>query len=159
MRRSGFTLVELIITILILSVIAVVAYPRLPSFSGYALDGYCSELKSGLRRVQTQAMNDIAASGAYSVTSSNIGGVVSWSQPELNLDSSPDCVGPSCSQIMRFSEEDTRRGVTINSQFISFDNFGRLLNSSVSNATFTIDAPSGESTSVTINLEGYIGGC
>ncbi|MFM2590395.1 prepilin-type N-terminal cleavage/methylation domain-containing protein [Vibrio sp. TBV020] len=158
MRSSGFTLVELIITILLLSIVSVVAYTRLPSFSGYALDGYCAELKSGIRRVQTQAMNDVAVSGAYQILSSNTASVVTWSNPAIELNPSPDCVGPNCSRLMSFSAEDVQRGIRINSQLVNFDTFGRPVDSEET-TDFIISAPDGSQEVIEINQEGYVGGC
>ncbi|RTZ16510.1 prepilin-type N-terminal cleavage/methylation domain-containing protein [Vibrio aquaticus] len=158
-RSSGFTLVELIITILLLSIVSVTAYTRLPSISGYAIDGYCNELKSGIRRVQTQAMNDVAVSGAYRITSSNVAGTVLWSNPALNLNIGEDCTGPSCARLMTFTPEDNRRGISINSQLLTFDSMGRPVDADNPMTEFTISAPDGSREQVAINAEGYVSGC
>lgn len=156
-RIHGYTVVELIVTILLVSIVSVVAYPRLPSFSSYSLDAYCAELKSGIRRVQTQAMSDVVASGAYRVEIS--ADQVVWSHPSLTLDNSQDCIGTDCSILIQLEPEDRSRGIEMTGPALEFDSFGRLTAPIILPVDLNISASNSPSEVITINQEGYIDGC
>jgi len=155
--HSGFTTIELIITILLLSIISVVAYSRIPSISDYAMDSYCETLKSGVRRVQTQAMFDVASSGAYRVISTDH--EVKWSNDSLLLNDSEDCIGSMCATLLRIGEEDINRGLQFNTVSLEFDSFGRLTSAAESSISFELSTQDDQTESVTVYLEGYVDGC
>lgn len=109
--------------------------------------------------MQTQAMNDVAVNGAYQVTASNVAGTVLWSNPELTLDLDENCIGPNCARVFSFSPEDSRRGISINDQLLTFDSMGRPVDAGNPVTVFTISAPEGLQEQVSINAEGYVSGC
>lgn len=159
-RTAGFTLVELVVTIIILSIISIVAYTRFPSISGYKLPAYCHNVKSALRRVQTQAMNDVTISSAYQVIVSPHS--VSWNNDAIVLDTSANCVGNRCSQLVTLSQDDINRGIRFSANQFYFDSMGRFV--SAASATsgrveIAITAPQTSSEQVTVYQEGYIDGC
>ena len=157
---TGFTLVELVVTIIILSVIGVVAYAKFPSFSGFTIPGYCASTKSALRRVQTQAMNDVATTSAYQVVVNSTN--VQWRNSSLNLDNSNNCTGSKCSQLVRLSEEDINRGIRFSPNQFYFDSMGRYVSAATQSnqtVTITISAPQQSPQQVTLYQEGYIDGC
>lgn len=156
-RIHGYTVVELIVTILLVSIVSVVAYPRLSSFSSHSLDAYCSELKSGIRRVQTQAMSDVVVSGAYRVEISS--DQVVWSHPSLTLDNAQDCIGTDCSILVQLGPDDNTRGIEMTGPALEFDSFGRLTTPLIPSVNVIISAPNSPSEVITINKEGYIDGC
>lgn len=155
--HSGFTTIELIISILLLSVISVVAYSRIPAISDYAIDSYCETLKSGVRRVQTQAMFDVASSGAYQVISTEH--EVRWNNDTLQLNDNESCIGPMCSSLIRITEEDMNRGLQINTTSIEFDSFGRLVSTAEPSVSFELSTGDNQSKQVTVYSEGYVDGC
>ncbi|QSX29680.1 prepilin-type N-terminal cleavage/methylation domain-containing protein [Shewanella cyperi] len=57
-HRQGFTLIELVTTILLIGILAVVALPRLLGKSDYSDHGLRSELISRLRQAQLMALNN-----------------------------------------------------------------------------------------------------
>lgn len=59
LRHSGFTLVELVTTIILISVLSVVVLPKLLSSSSFSAFTLRDEMISELRRVQMMAMNNI----------------------------------------------------------------------------------------------------
>lgn len=155
--RNGFTTIELIITILLLAIVSVVAYSRMPAISDYVVDSYCESLKSGVRRVQTQAMFDVASSGAYRVISSEH--EVRWSNETLVLNDSEDCIGPMCSTLIRITQEDMNRGLQFNTASLEFDSFGRLVSAAESSVSFVLSTRNNQSKQVTVYSEGYVDGC
>ncbi len=159
-NATGFTLVELVVTIIILSILSVVAYTRLPSVSGFTLPSYCHAVKSAVRRVQTQAMNDVAISSAYQVIVTPT--VLKWANADLNLNDSPDCIGTYCSRLVTISDEDVRRGIRFSVQQFSFDSMGRAFSiNNSANSTINIDlsSPQDADKQVVIYQEGYVDGC
>ena len=57
-RQTGFTLVELVTTIILIAILAVVVIPRLLTTSSYSAFTLRSEFISELRKVQIMAMNN-----------------------------------------------------------------------------------------------------
>lgn len=57
-KQAGFTLVELVTTIILISILAVVVLPRLFSTSSYSAYSLRHEFISELRQVQQRAMNN-----------------------------------------------------------------------------------------------------
>lgn len=57
-KHTGFTLVELVTTIILIAILAVTALPRLFSQSSYSAYSLRNEFVSELRRVQQKALNN-----------------------------------------------------------------------------------------------------
>lgn len=67
-RQAGFTLVELVTTIILISILAVVVLPRLFSTSSYSAYSLRNEFMAELRQVQQKAMNNTDMCYRLSVT-------------------------------------------------------------------------------------------
>ncbi|MCY9801947.1 prepilin-type N-terminal cleavage/methylation domain-containing protein [Vibrio scophthalmi] len=157
---TGFTLVELVVTIIILSILGAVAYTRFPSISGFTLPSYCHVAKSAVRRVQTQAMNDVASSSAYQIIVTPT--ELTWHNASLDLNDSPNCSGSFCSRLVAISEKDLQRGVRFSPQQFSFDTMGRFVSaahSSNNQALIELSSPREASKQIIVYREGYVDGC
>jgi len=66
-KTQGFTLVELILVMIIISALAVYAYPRFSGKSGYSEFTLQARLISALRHMQTRAMQDTRADFCYQI--------------------------------------------------------------------------------------------
>ena len=157
---TGFTLVELVVTIIILSILGAVAYTRFPSISGFTLPSYCHVAKSAVRRVQTQAMNDVASSSAYQIIVTPT--VLKWHNASLDLNDGANCTGPFCSQLVTISDEDRQRGIRFSPQQFSFDTMGRIVSAALTGnnqAVIELTSPQEASKQIIIHQEGYVDGC
>ncbi|MGS0690113.1 pilus assembly FimT family protein [Shewanella sp. 0m-8] len=70
-RHTGFTLVELVTTIILIAILAVVVIPRLLTSSSYSAFTLRDEFISELRKVQIMAMNNQDRCYRLSVTDTN----------------------------------------------------------------------------------------
>ncbi|ABZ78384.1 MSHA pilin protein MshC [Shewanella halifaxensis HAW-EB4] len=70
-RHAGFTLVELVTTIILIAILAVVVVPRLLTSSSYSAFTLRDEFISELRKVQIMAMNNQDRCYRLSVTDTN----------------------------------------------------------------------------------------
>ncbi|EGU46909.1 hypothetical protein VII00023_17609 [Vibrio ichthyoenteri ATCC 700023] len=159
-KITGFTLVELVVTIIILSILGAVAYTRLPSISGFALPSYCHVAKAAVRRVQTQAMNDVATSSAYQIIVMPT--VLKWHNANLALNDNPNCTGPFCSRLVTISDKDQQRGIRFSPQTFSFDSMGRFVSaahSSNNQALINLSSPQEASKQIIVYQQGYVDGC
>lgn len=66
-RHAGFTLVELVAVIILISILAAVAYPRISGTSGYDEIVVRDQLVSAVRFAQQRAMYDNAANHCYRI--------------------------------------------------------------------------------------------
>lgn len=158
--HAGFTLVELVATVILLSVLGVVAYTKFPSFSGFTVPAYCAAAKSAIRRVQTQAMNDVTSTSPYMVIVNPTN--IEWKNDTLALNSSRDCVGSRCSNLVEISDADVKRGIRFAAQQVTFDSLGRSITSDgtgTQTIKINIDNPQGSNKEIVIYNEGYVDGC
>lgn len=159
-NETGFTLVELVVTIIILSILGAVAYTRFPSISGFTLPSYCHVARSAVRRVQTQAMNDVASSSAYQIIVTPT--ALNWQNRSLDLNDSAHCSGPFCSRLVTISDADLQRGIRFSPQQFSFDTMGRVVSAAHnSNNQTAIQLSSSQEASkqFIIYQEGYVDVC
>lgn len=70
-KQKGFTLIELIITMVILGILVVVAWPRFGGSSGYDEYAYQTRLIGVLRGMQMRAMNDTQPNRCFRVIFDN----------------------------------------------------------------------------------------
>lgn len=149
--QLGFTLVELVTTIILIGIIAVAVLPRLFSASSYSAFTLRNEFISELRHVQLKAIQntdqcyqlDVSASG-YTLRYFN------------------DRIGNSCSDLFR--EEQTQSFsanayITLASDAsqvfsITFDSLGRMISPACSGHCF--NAVADESLAIAVESEGYI---
>lgn len=70
-KQKGFTLIELVITMVILGILVVVAWPRFGGSGGYDEYAYQTRLIGVLRGMQMRAMNDTALNRCFQVNFDN----------------------------------------------------------------------------------------
>lgn len=149
--QLGFTLVELVTTIILIGIIAVAVLPRLFSASSYSAYTLRNEFISELRYVQLKAIQntdqcyqlDVSASG-YTLRYFN------------------DRVGNSCSNPFRTEQPQTFSGgayialASSASQVfsITFDSLGRIISPVCSGHCF--NAVADETLAIAVESEGYI---
>ena len=149
--QLGFTLVELVTTIILIGIIAVAVLPRLLSDSSYSAYTLRNEFISELRQVQLKAMQntdqcyqlDVNASGYtlryFSGRSGNIcSNPFRTEQPQTFSGGAYITLASSASQV--FS--------------ITFDSLGRMLSPACSGHCF--NAVADETLAIAVESEGYI---
>lgn len=77
-KQKGFTLIELVITLIILGILVTVAWPRFGGSAGYDEYAYQTRLIGVLRGMQMRAMNDTQPDRCF----------------QVNFDSDNDAFGP-----------------------------------------------------------------
>jgi len=171
--QRGFTLVELVVIILLLSVLSLVALPRFTGSSGFTEYGMQKRLVAALRNLQLKAIYDTRPSFCYKMlfdtssspefgpsTASYLGGSEATScgnAIDYNSQSyTRSELGEIAASGLSFSTLDASTPIS----YIEFDNIGRARTSAGScaaNCTFSF---SGESTvNVCVSGEGYIYAC
>ncbi|MGJ8680148.1 type II secretion system protein [Paraglaciecola sp.] len=175
-KPFGFTLVELIVVISLISVLAVSAYSRLGSSAGYAEYTYQSRLISTLRNMQTRAMNDTREDLCFKVNF-NLS-PAAFGPPSRNYQT-PSSTSPTCENTIDYTSPDyigvasssemSSDDVTLTTQddsgasftSIQFDNWGRPSLSTGASCNLQCNVQlSGENTvKVCIESEGYIHAC
>ena len=90
-KQAGFTLVELVTTIILISILAVVVLPRLFTQSSYSAYSLRNEFISELRQVQQKALNN--TDRCFRVTVSGTGYQVS----QFSTRNGAVCSGPALS--------------------------------------------------------------
>jgi MSHA pilin protein MshC len=160
---NGFTLVELVVVILVLSVLAVSVVPRLTTpKAGISAVTDRDQLISLLRTVQTRAMQNTEDADCHGVnfTTSNIGMAAQANDDSCNLGSfltTPD----EFDGFLNLAPDNSYTAVNIlgNSvTFVGFDDYGRPVdtaNNNLGRIIITFD----NLESVCIESEGYIHVC
>ena len=74
-KKAGFTLIELVAAIVLISIVALFVFPKFSSRSGFTEYAVRDELKAALRYAQQRAMydHDPAGGGCYSVVWNSAG--------------------------------------------------------------------------------------
>lgn len=174
--KGGFTLIELIITVVLIATLAVVAGSRFQGRSGYPEYAFQKRLISALRYTQTQAMHDTRDGFCHQINFQFGAGSAAFGPP--TTDYSPGNQANSCASTIDFASDDFLRtssaeitdesisfsgadGSFPTLNYIGFDSLGRPITSLLScragdcRLTFT-----GESAvSVCIGQQGYIYAC
>lgn len=146
-KLQGFTLIELILTMLIISALAVYAYPRFFDKSGYSEFTLQARLISALRHMQQRAMQDTRAGFCY----------------QINLDTSTPAFGPpkldysessvradTCSLTIEFEQ------AALNPEFLRTDRDNGVHEMSTEGVTLSATARNETAgTSVDINFVGF----
>jgi MSHA pilin protein MshC len=149
--QLGFTLVELVTTIILIGIIAVAVLPRLFSASSYSAYTLRNEFISELRHVQLKAIQntdqcyqlDVSANG-YTLRYFN------------------DRIGNSCSDVFREEQPQSFSAnayITLASDAsqvfsITFDSLGRMISPACSGHCF--NAVADETLAIAVESEGYI---
>ncbi|MGX9461955.1 pilus assembly FimT family protein [Shewanella sp. A14] len=149
--QLGFTLVELVTTIILIGIIAVAVLPRLLSDSSYSAYTLRNEFISELRQVQLKAMQNTDQCYQVDVNASG-----------YTLRYFSDRSGNSCSKPFRTEQPQTFSGganITLVSNAsqvfsITFDNLGRMLSPACSGYCF--NAVADETLAIAVESEGYV---
>jgi MSHA pilin protein MshC len=139
-RASGFTLVELIVTISVVSVLAVVALPRLGNITGFDSQGYMDHTRSLVRFAQKAAI-----SRRHPVFVEFNGG-----DNTFKICSTPNDTSCSCAAAMTLPTAIRARpsGVTLSAttDAFCFDSSGRPLQTSMASAALNTVTVIGDAT-------------
>ena len=172
-QNSGFTLVELIITIILISILSVSVSSRFSGKTGFSEYTYQARLISVLRNMQTRAMFDNRSDFCFKVNFKTT--LPAFGPPKLSYapvgDTTETCQNdidfthPSylVTTETEMTQADVSMSATSNSvafNFINFDNLGRPSTDGPTCDTVCIISLTGESTvSVCVESEGYIHAC
>ncbi|QDE32831.1 pilus assembly FimT family protein [Shewanella polaris] len=149
--QLGFTLVELVTTMILIGILAVAVLPRLMSDSSYSAYTLRNEFISELRQVQLKAMQNTDQCYQLDVNASGY---------TLRYFSSR--IGNSCSSPFRAEQPQNFGGganITLASSAsqvfsITFDSLGRMLSPACSGHCF--NAVADETLAIAVESEGYI---
>ncbi|MGZ9899626.1 type II secretion system protein [Shewanella gaetbuli] len=150
-KPNGFSLVELVTTIILIGIMAAVVLPRFFSQSSYSAYTVRNEFISELRQAQLRALNNTDRCFEINVTPSG-----------YQLRQYADRSGTACSSLIRsealqgFSGDATVSLTLSASQTftITYDALGRIISPSCSGPCFDINAD--ETLQIAIESEGYI---
>jgi len=171
-KKTGFTLLELIIVIIIISVLAVSAFSRFSGTSGFAEYTYQARLISALRNMQTRAMHDNRDGYCFKVNLDTTD--AAFGPPILDyITSTPAAASATCSNSIDFGNPDYLKtsatemrdeGVSLTTapsfDFIDFDGLGRPTKDGADcSASCKITLTGEAAVSVCIESEGYIHAC
>jgi len=151
LKLNGFSLVELVTTIIVIGIIAVVVLPRFFSDSSYSAYSLRNEFISELRQAQLRALNNTDQCFDVNVTATG-----------YQLRHYSARAGTSCSNLIRAEALQTYSGgasvsltASASQSFtITFDSLGRVLSPSCAGICFNINAD--ETLQVGVESEGYI---
>lgn len=172
-QQTGFTLIELVVTLLVISVIAVTATVRFQDNTGYTEYTLQQRLISALRHIQYRAMQDDRAGFCYQIvfqhgsnpafgpsTSSYDTGQQATSCTTVIAAGAPDYLQASPTEINGENVTMSTREGHGQISFIGFSNFGRPLTTSLhcqSGCEITFTGT--EAASVCVEQEGFIYAC
>ena len=171
---AGFTLVELIVTIVIVGVLAVVALPRFADTSGYTEFTYQKRVLAALRAMQYKAMQDTRPGFCHQLNFVT-GSDPAFGPPTMDYSAAnqattcQNTIDFSAPEILRTSEGEIKaegvilqaldsNGVTLSA--LGFDNLGRPVTadcSAASGCTITFSAQA--SAAICVNSQGWIHAC
>lgn len=149
-KQTGFTLIELVVVIIMISILSVSVIPKMFTSNGYEEIGYRAEAVAKLRAIQLRAMQDTSATQCLTVlvTKKKLGiPDVSCSPPSFSTNNDQS------NTIVKISEKDVSFDDQNGGYSFSFDRMGRPVPDQA--RTITING-SEQSIVITINREGYI---
>lgn len=152
-KQAGFTLVELVTTIILISILAVVVLPRLFTQSSYSAYSLRNEFISELRQVQQKALNN--TDRCFRVTVSGTGYQVSQFPARNGAVCSGTALSPNPLYTQAFQGGAQLVLVSTNSSNFSldFDINGRLFPSCNGNCISVI---ANDTVMINVSSEGYI---
>lgn len=171
--QSGFTLIELVTVIAVISILAVVVVPRFFGNSGFSEYAYQKQFIAAMRNIQLKAIYDTRDSFCYKMI------LTSSANPQYGPTSDSYLLGQestSCSAAIDTASADYLRtegnelsqaNVSLSGldagnaiTFIEFDNLGRpITNSGTCVATCRVNFTGEETLTVCIESQGYIHAC
>lgn len=171
--QRGFTLVELIITIILIGVLSISAYSRFSGRDDFAAYAYQSQALSLLRNVQTKAMHDSRQGFCYQVnfdtsTSPAFGVPTNNFSAGNQANSCANTIASNLTeglstQANELSENELSLSVfdgVTEISYLRFDAMGRPI-TSVANCTSgcTVNFVGAQSAKVCVEQEGYVHAC
>ena len=155
-KIAGFTLIELVVVIIVISVLAAVAIPKFSSKSGFEDYTVQDQLIARLRLVQLQAMNadpttDVTENACYwLVVKSNC------FYHEHTTKNGNDCNLPSAADVCASDDYNQYNSVTFPTGMLAPNNYRFDLQGRLATGASPITITGDNSLSVTIESEGYI---
>ncbi|QYJ98055.1 type II secretion system GspH family protein [Shewanella alkalitolerans] len=146
-KQQGFTLVELVTSIILIAILSVVVLPRFFTASSYSAYTLRDELISELRRVQLMALNNLDRCYKVSVTETSY---------------RADIFGADCNSLAVTGNAQSLPRQTslslggLNSFTLTFDRDGRVTGSCATGCTIKVAAD--ETLDLSIESQGYIHG-
>lgn len=171
-RYQGFTLIELIVVIILISTLSVAVFSRFSGTSGFAEYTYQARLVSALRNMQSRAMYDNRQGYCFKINIDTTD--AAFGPPALDyISGSSSAVSATCSSNIDFSNPDylttsatemSGEGVSLSTQpnfnSIDFDDLGRpKLETADCSTTCKITLTGEAAVSVCIESQGYIHAC
>lgn len=152
-KQAGFTLVELVTTIILISILAVVVLPRLFTQSSYSAYSLRNEFISELRQVQQKALNN--TDRCFRVTVSGTGYQVSQFSARNGAVCSGTALSPNPLYTQAFQGGAQLVLVSTNSSnfILDFDINGRLFPSCNGDC---IRVTANDTVMINVSSEGYI---
>ena len=151
-KQSGFTLIELVVVILIISILAVTAAPKLLGVNNFDSFAYRDQMVSSLRLMQQQAMQQTNVDSCHKIIIQN-----------KAYGRSNDCV--TTTFVADWQNDNTGFSVpasstvtinSINTATLTFDSWGRVQECS---SQCVIEFNNVDSAKLCIESEGYIHAC
>lgn len=173
-NQSGFTLIELIITIVLIGILSVVATTRFQSASSFDTFSLQGQILTALRHIQFRAMQDTrqdychklifdTAGPAIGIPSNNYAATSeAATQTCANSigNNIPDYLSIEASEFSSLGASLSATDGTTNVDWLDFDSFGRPLTTAsncANDCQIMVSAQS--SASVCVNAEGFIRAC
>ncbi|WP_350431969.1 type II secretion system protein [Shewanella sp. H8] len=153
--QLGFTLVELVTTMILIGIIAVAVLPRLMSDSSYSAYTLRNEFISELRQVQLKAMQN--TDQCYQLDVNASGYTLRYFNDRIVTSSNNSCSNPfRTEQPQTFSGGTNITLASTASQVfsITFDSLGRIVSPVCSGYCF--NAVADETLAIAVETEGYI---
>ena len=150
-KKHGFTLIELVVVILIISILAVTVGPKIIGVDGFNSYVYRDQMISSLRLTQQQAMQQTNAAGCHQVIVNNKG-----------YGRSVDCDNPSLVDDWQNNYTgfqipvDQSVSIQFSGNTLTFDSWGRVAECS---SGCSVDFISDETATLCIESQGYIHDC
>lgn len=167
MSNKGFTLIELIVVIILISILAISVAPKFDGTASYEAHTHRAQLISALRLTQQRAMQQTNSTDGYCHQI-----VFDPDYPRYGIPDRTDCtitdfpspvgwVGDATGHLVDDRYEITfnvvKNGVTAaDPQRLSFDWLGRPKNSCDGGCVINVIRPNEQDLSITIEPEGYI---
>ncbi|QYJ78467.1 pilus assembly FimT family protein [Shewanella acanthi] len=149
-RQLGFTLVELVTTIILISILSVTVLPRFFSPSSYSAYSLRNEFMAEMRKVQQKAMNNTDRCYRIAVSANGFETI------QFDGRDNTGCIGtqsPLDSQVFQGGANLTLISNHANSFNLDFDSYGRTSLACNGNC---IEVMADETLLINISSEGYI---
>lgn len=160
---KGFTLVELVVVIIILSVMAITVVPNLSGNRGFSETAERDQVLSLFRTVQTRAMQNTQFTNTPGSTQKRCYAVAFVGQ-DIGMraqDGNGDCTSNFVANVGDVDDHlrlELENSYTTNQTFVRFDDFGRPLNAA-GNGTGQVRVTIANAESVCVESEGYVHVC